>query len=99
MTPQEHYQFEKRLAEVTSREINYKYVDWKKIPRPLFIDVDKLKQCNGVTGPCESFGIKQRQNTRYENDESNFSCLCAKCQDANDEYWDGMWREYYAGCM
>ena len=99
MTPQENYQFEKRLADVTSREINYKYVDWSKIPKPLFVDIDELKQCEGVDGPCGSFGIKHRQNTRYEDNQSNFRCLCAACQDVNDTYWDEMWREYYSGGM
>lgn len=37
------------------------------------------------------------QNTQYVNEESNWATLCAPCRKENDEYWEAMWAEYYAG--
>ena len=97
MTLQEKYLFAKRISEVTSRPINYRYVDKSRIPIPLFIDIDNLQQCSGVDGPCESYGLNNQQNTAYDDDESNWRCLCAVCQEANDSHWGEQWEEYYAG--
>ena len=58
---------------------------------------DAIK-CQG----CEKEGPdvqRRRQNTAYENDESNYATLCDDCQKYADEYWHERWAEYYAGCM
>ena len=56
---------------------------------------------NGATklacDQCERLdAIRYRQNTQYEEDERNWVTLCPECQIENDEYWAGMWAEYYA---
>jgi len=63
--------------------------------------IDKYKvtgvECHGWEGPCLSNNAtRQRQNTRYENDEDNYVTLCPDCMKANQDHWDYMWREYYA---
>jgi len=40
---------------------------------------------------------RYHQNTQYVNEESNWATLCAPCRVLNDEYWEAMWAEYYAG--
>ena len=40
-----------------------------------------------------------RQRTSYINDKDNFIIVCPKCEEENDEYWRGMWAEYYQGCL
>lgn len=44
---------------------------------------------------CGRPGIWRRQNTQYEDDFSNWACLCEDCQAEADEYWAEMWRCYY----
>ena len=39
------------------------------------------------------------QNTAYANDWSNYVVLCEDCQRESDEHWQGMWDEYYRGCL
>lgn len=59
-----------------------------------------LLQCRGWDGPCErTDAIRQRQNTAYVDDESNWVTLCPECMKSNDAYWKDMWAEYYAGCI
>lgn len=52
---------------------------------------------------CQACGAKNasrnRQRTAYVDDEKNFSTLCPRCQDENDEYWDERWNEYYSSVM
>lgn len=40
--------------------------------------------------------VKYRQNTCYEDEESNFVTLCSICTKINDEYWEERWAEYYS---
>lgn len=55
-------------------------------------------QCHGVDGPCPSLNARrQRQNTAYVDDEHNWIVMCPECAEANAEYWEDMWRDYYAG--
>ena len=46
---------------------------------------------------CKEPGIRRRQNTQYENDESNWAVLCEEHHKDNDEYWADMWAEYNQG--
>lgn len=55
---------------------------------------------NSLTLPCqypdcEKRGFWRRQNTAYQDNKSNYCCLCNQHADENDEYWDEMWKEYY----
>lgn len=43
--------------------------------------------------------LTYRQRTYYQDEASNYFTGCEKCRKANDEYWDGMWAEYYSGCL
>ena len=38
-----------------------------------------------------------RQNTAYEDDKLNWSCLCNNCQVEADDYWEEMWDEVPRG--
>jgi coenzyme F420-reducing hydrogenase beta subunit len=40
--------------------------------------------------------VRRRQNTMYEDEESNFATLCVECQDEADEHWQDMWNDYYS---
>jgi RNA polymerase-binding transcription factor DksA len=42
---------------------------------------------------------RRRQRTQYADDASNWAVLCDPCQDANNEYWDDRWAEYYQGLL
>ena len=47
---------------------------------------------------CDSLDATRRQQrTAYVDEESNFATLCPQCQELEDEFWDEMWSEYYAG--
>lgn len=39
-----------------------------------------------------------RQRTAYVNSD-NMDILCPTCQKEADEYWEGMWDEYYGNGM
>jgi len=39
------------------------------------------------------------QNTQYVDAESNYVAACPPCREQNDEYWRGMWDDYYSNCM
>ena len=57
-------------------------------------------QCEGWDGPCERQDAqRQRQNTRYAEDEQNWVTLCPDCMKANVAYWADMWSDYYGGCL
>ncbi len=99
MTNQDKFLFAKKLSEVTIRPINYGYVNHNNIPAVLWVDIDNLKRCEGALSECNRFGLTYRQRTKYEDEQSNWRCLCKSCQDENDSYWDDMWKEYYAGVM
>lgn len=38
---------------------------------------------------------RNRQQTAYVDDESNFAVFCPTCQDETDKYWQEMWTDYY----
>jgi hypothetical protein len=42
---------------------------------------------------------RNRQNTAYVNDESNFATLCPECQEEATEYWNSQWNDYYRMVM
>ena len=53
-------------------------------------------QCQGFTGPCDSLKAeKRRRRTYYTNEEDNWTTQCEDCYEAEAEYWDEMWAEYY----
>jgi hypothetical protein len=54
-------------------------------------ECDKCGRTNNV--------ITYRQRTHYINEKDNWVTLCEDCKEANDEYWDQMWDEYYKGCL
>jgi len=55
-------------------------------------------QCQGWEGPCENTNaVKYHMNTKYEDEESNYTVLCPQCQEWCDEYWYDMWKEVYSG--
>ena len=42
-------------------------------------------------------GVKRRrQNTAYEDDESNFVVACKNCFEEIQEYWAERWAEYHS---
>jgi len=55
--------------------------------------------CHGIGGPCFKKGKRQRQNTQYVKDESNYVFLCDECMEINNEHWQERWDEYYSGCI
>jgi len=50
----------------------------------------------GPSYPCFKKGKRQRQNTAYHEDESNWIFVCDKCLEEINEYWTGMWQDYYS---
>jgi len=40
---------------------------------------------------------KRRMNTAYAQYESNFEVCCLNCHNSHEEFWEEMWKEYYAG--
>jgi len=58
-----------------------------------------LPICEGWEHPCFKKGKLRRQNTQYVDDKINFVFLCDECMKANDEHWNGMWSDYYRGCL
>ena len=49
--------------------------------------------CNRFRGTIE----RRRQNTMYEDDESNYVTCCAECFEEIEAYWQERWDEYYSG--
>jgi hypothetical protein len=50
--------------------------------------------------------VRYHQNTMYhyegtlgDADDPNYVSLCPPCTEENDEYWRGMWEEYYRGLL
>lgn len=44
------------------------------------------------------FGVKWRlMNTAYVDESDNWCQECPKCFQQTQEYWAGMWRDYYSG--
>ena len=52
--------------------------------------------CQGAEGPCQRLGKRRRQNTAYNDEESNWVHLCDQCFEQNEKYWGEMWSEYYS---
>jgi hypothetical protein len=52
---------------------------------------------------CQFCGNKNaeryRQRTSYVKEERNWVTLCPECRADNNQHWDDMWADYYAGCM
>lgn len=44
---------------------------------------------------------KRHRNTAYAGDmeECNYMVACDDCFQIDCEYWEEMWKDYYAGCM
>jgi len=38
----------------------------------------------------------RRQNTQYTDQNSNYIESCKECFDEKEEYWAGMWNDYYS---
>lgn len=63
--------------------------------------MDKRNLFQKVFGYCPQCGKwfqkvrTTRQNTAYVEDELNFFTGCRECEEQNDEYWAGMWEDYY----
>lgn len=57
--------------------------------------------CEGFAGPCGKEGAEVVAcRTQYADETQNTSpVLCQDCKDAYNEYWDGMWEEYYRGLL
>ena len=52
--------------------------------------------CSG----CNRFKLtieRRRQNTMYEDDESNYVTCCAECFEEIEAYWQERWDEYNSG--
>ena len=58
-----------------------------------------LPLCDGLYGPCFCRGHRRVQNTAYVDEKKNWVFLCDTCMEANDEYWNEMWREYYGSVL
>ncbi len=58
-----------------------------------------LPLCDGLYGVCFQRGHRRVQNTAYVQPEKNMVFLCDSCAEANEEYWNEMWREYYGGLL
>lgn len=57
-------------------------------------------KCTGFFSQCDSEdATRRRQNTAYVNDESNWVELCDECFKECEEYWAGMWADYYRDCL
>ena len=53
-------------------------------------------QCDGYSGPCpDKTAVRQRQNTSYPTEGSNYVTMCPECAAGNADYWDERWAEYY----
>jgi hypothetical protein len=53
-------------------------------------------------GPCQYGGCGlpgklERQNTSYNDEDSNWSTFCIDHQKEVDEHWDEMWKDYWSG--
>ena len=58
------------------------------------------EKCHGFEGPCDNKNaFRQRQDTKYVNDEQNWVVLCPKCAKENAQYWRDMWNDYHSGCL
>lgn len=40
--------------------------------------------------------FRRRQNTAYNDEESNYATLCWDCQQRADDYWNERWAEYHS---
>lgn len=69
--------------------------DWGEIGRMYF---EHKETCRGFSGPCGKYPVqKYRQMTQYVDEEDNYKVLCKDCQTESNEYWSGMWQDYYSG--
>ncbi len=47
-------------------------------------------------GGCSAPGELSRQNTQYNDDDSNWGTYCVEHQKMVDEHWDYMWADYWS---
>lgn len=55
-----------------------------------------LARALGMCGQCGKlfkYPKISRQNTAYDEDVRNFTCMCKECLVENDKYWEAMWEE------
>lgn len=53
--------------------------------------------CQGWERPCESRNAtRQRQDTKYVDDDQNWVTLCPCCMKANAEHWADVWADMWA---
>lgn len=64
-----------------------------------FKDGEPCPVCDSARPLKYSKGYWGMQNTRYEDENSNWAFLCEECHEDNDEHWREMWSEYYADVM
>jgi hypothetical protein len=62
-------------------ELVKQYVHYKKCP------------CCGINKP---YVLRRRQNTAYEDEESNYVECCEDCFEQIESYWEERWQEYYS---
>lgn len=69
-----------------------------------------MKILRKILGYCPGYGFgdcqecrkwfkypkRRRQNTMYENEESNYVTCCAERFEEIEEYWAERWAEYYS---
>ena len=81
----------------------YKYKRFFKLCHVAFHKPYMLKATLTMRCPmCKrwfSFPKITEQNTRYENNYSNYFCGCKDCEEENDRYWDDMWKDYYSSLL
>ena len=59
-----------------------------------------LEYCQGFQGPCDNTDVEWfHTSTCYQDERSNWACMCEQCKQCELEYWSEMWAEYYSGRM
>lgn len=63
--------------------------------------MDKRNLFEKIFGYCPMCGCwfcrgvkRRRQNTAYEDEESNYVTVCPTCFEEIEEYWDERWADY-----
>lgn len=41
----------------------------------------------------------RRQNTLFEKQDENYTESCKECFEEKEEYWNGMWKDYYSSLL
>lgn len=66
--------------------------------------VSKSKFLSKILCLCPQHGLfmypkRFRQNTAYIDHEANYMVGCKYCKEESDEYWAGMWKDYYSSIL